>query len=331
MKQRHRFGFLLCGALFVIVTWQCFGSDVIAAVAPPLEVQDGVLYLRHESAELARVGPLDDAASAHPTFAFGNNVRRVAVDVGTNVDPDTFLAFWGSEPDMGFVWVEPVPAYHVESVSFFPVNQEKKKSRPRLFALNAAVGPTRGFTTMHVSEEAGCSSLLMMNRQPTNVSDELDRRCFTKSREARVAVVRGDDIAALIPTDITWAYLGVDAQGFDLHVLSSFAGHIHRVSTIMVECQDLPLGDARFLTRGSFSCAEIIACLATLSPEHQLVHPLTGKPQNYCAYNSPRVEEFNCVFHRPDRPFWATPPPILTIHPGRSIEHPVRNEFRCPI
>ena len=98
---------------------------------------------------------------------------------------------------------------------------------------------------------------------------------------------------------------------------------------IMLECQDLPHGHGMFLTKGSYSCAEVRHCIESQLP-HRMVAGATGQIEDTCTINNPS-EERNCMFRRMDRPYFRLDKlPYLVKRDKYKLRYGVRDNLVCP-
>jgi hypothetical protein len=323
----------------------------------PWTLRSGTLFVHrkpHLSIEpsLMRVSAVKpDSVTGKPVFSFGPGITRVALDIGTHADPDTQSDWW-SESDLGMIWFEPIVTLHTHPMHLAETRAVQGIDRNRVVGIPAAVAPKPGHMAIFLSAVSGCTSLLEMNdqalRDPSVMKGSFvgsdssfpdwstAKSGFTgciekvKGRANRevVPVIRGDDVVNMIPKELEVTFLATDAQGFDLHVVSSFGNTLDRIDLIVVECQDLPEGHGMFLTRGAFSCADIRACMKQYSPNHEMVAAANGEPANSCTINNPSHER-NCLFRKKGRPFFRKTPKLLT-RKGYDIAHPTRAELKCP-
>jgi hypothetical protein len=325
-------------------------------VCAPLVMKHGELFVQRSpnattEPELMRVSHMTPAAGgAGPYFAFPPTVKRVIVDIGTNSDPDSDDDY-GDIPDIGMVWFEPQVTLQTHPLHLERARRSISLSTNRIAAFPAAVAPDNGHMMMHLSLTSGCSSLLPMNDVALSKPEVVGKNAFTGSDKAfknyadakpgftncisknqrenkrHIPVVRGEAALKFIDPKLDIFFLTIDAQGFDLNVAASMGAEMARIDHVMLECQDLPEGHGLFLTKGSFSCADMVHCMQANLP-HRLVAASTGEPANTCTTNSP-IRERNCMFRRMDRPKLFKNPKIVD-RPVFELEHPKRDNLVCP-
>mgnify|MGYP001580816815 CR=1 FL=1 len=283
---------------------------------------------------------------------FPPHIRHVVFDVGTNAEPDSKTDFWNNQ-SIGFLWFEPQMTIATHTPHLDDVVRVTGLTQQRAFMFAMAVAPQNMWMKMHSSQVSGCNSLLPMNSKARADPKVMEGSfvgsdaafpdwrtakdgflpCIETARPAEtIPVVRGEDVLKLIPPWIRVIYMSVDAQGFDLQVLTSVS--IERLKTVdilLLECQDLPEGHGMFLTHGSFSCSEIRQCVEEALP-HRMADPRTGEPTDKCPINNPSHER-NCVFRLPDRPYFhggVDALPYLLKRPAYQIKHPPRKVLKCP-
>ena len=291
------------------------------------------------------------APFAHPYFAFHEDVRHVIIDIGTNIDPDSVTDFWQNK-SVGMLWIEAIKTIHTHAAHLPKTRETQMLTRQRVMGLPLAVGPTFNYTEIHLSATPGCTSMLPMNdhalKDPTVMKDSFQggdatfpnwktakigfERCIKKKDGVPpeiVPVVPGEPLSRLIPPWISVPLLAVDAQGFDLQVMSSFGKtELTRADHLQLECQDLPEGHPMFLTHGAFSCADVRHCVESQLP-HRMVDPSTMELSDACAINNPSHER-NCLFRRMERPRLADPLPYLLRRTRYKLKYAKRKTLECP-
>ena len=256
------------------------------------------------------------------------------IEVGTNDQPE-FTPPVTLNPNVTLVAFEPQPPIFAAMLGKYP-----RRARDRLMAIPAAVTPKEMLVPLHVSEVAGCSSLMSMNSEASNFASrqikknkQLRKAYRTQMRTIEYCAKSGSTIMvpsfplhqliARIPTDVEISMLMTDAQGFDIHVAATIGiENARRIPVLIVECQDLgPHDGPLWLVRGAPNCAELKSCIEKAFP-HRL---------DVCWDNAPRVREFNCLFRNPDLPPFQLPLGMKAIGGSRPIVNKPRKDFECPV
>ena len=303
----------------------------------PMFVRDDQLFLQAtENASTPwHVGPIR-RDEEHVYFNFYSAIRSVVIDVGTNRKPDSKRFFWKNDT-IGLLWFDPS-----RSVLKVPLRKIRFRSQDtaRVMPFAAAIAPNDGTMTLHVAHLGGCSSLLPLSdtaqRNAKLVgegdTEKLHKSCTSESKTEIVPAVSGQSVMALIHPGLEVPLLAIDAQGFDLMVLSSFGLSAARANVILLECQDLPAGHPLFLTVGAASCADIKHCIESTLP-HRMIDGPSGNPAHACQVNNPTTSERNCAFRRMDRNYWwgGTWRPKVFGLPFVPLKGNVSKGFTCPV
>lgn len=182
---------------------------------------------------------------------FSPQVKTVIIDVGAREsDYLTLLERNPNDHSMAVILVDPLRD------SMLPLQQRAGKfssrgkerwmlpAMQRVFTLPAALGLHEGTMDFNVSPGPSCGSLLRTAKSNSFW-------CAETSRRQRVLVYTLKDLLDLIPPSIQDIHVKVDAEGADLLVLQGAGDAVQRVSTVIIECQDLPAGDPGLFREGS--------------------------------------------------------------------------------
>jgi FkbM family methyltransferase len=123
--------------------------------------------------------------------------------------------------------------YHFQEHSPFPREDLNAKYTDRVFTIKAALGEEEGVVDFNEGAGPACSSLL----EKSNTSNFW---CINTRRKIRVNKFTLESFLQLLPPRIKSIHLKVDAEGADHLVLRGAGDAIHRLTTIAIECQDLP-------------------------------------------------------------------------------------------
>ena len=206
------------------------------------------------------------------------------MEIGTNVSPDFWNVVLDHEGKQFLVGMEPVTFKEVYYLcEHFHKNHNIQNGR-RCAVMPFAVGPVPGWQNISVAGAKECSSLLKVARLNEGA-------CSITANLKAVPVIPIDVLLKyLIAPQFPIRVLAIDAQGFDLHVVSSMRlpDSRRRVANLMLECQDLPLGSPWFLTHGASSCGQAIACIKQHWPEFQFdgCWPNMGPKEVNCGWSN---------------------------------------------
>jgi FkbM family methyltransferase len=269
------------------------------------------------------------SALSNHKLAFPDTVKRVFVEVGTNDEPELGPLLLNHRDAM-LIGFEPQPEVFKAMIAKFPWKK-------RIVTIPAAVTPTRGFTNMFISEHKGCSSMLNMNTKARDFADKHGKKAVKKSGVIQLRTIKycasttGSiavpsfpllDVLGRIPDNVIIDLVMIDAQGFDIFVVSTIGRNVaNRTRFIVLECQDLTPGHTLFLVEGAPSCDQQRRCVEAALP-HRLDH---------CWDNSPKVREYNCLYRLPDVPITEMPKGIKWVSQPREIAYPESKPFHCPI
>jgi FkbM family methyltransferase len=269
------------------------------------------------------------------TFRIPDGITSILVEVGSNNQPE-LTQLLKDDPHAFLIAFEPQPLVFAE----LSANVGQLKTN-RVMIIPAAIAPEHTFLTMYVSKIPGCSSLRAMNEAASRFANKnikvapkkslktkLRTVAFCASADSQIKVPTFplSSILSLIPPNLPIGFMMVDAQGFDLSVVSTIG--VRRASSIhqlVVECQDLrgDKGDSvLFLVQGAPTCAEVRDCIERHFP-HRLSH---------CYINAEKVRELNCVFMHPDVPARERKPiPQMMVAGGSmNVTYTARLSARCP-
>ena len=281
------------------------------------------------------VGPLR-TVEQQSYLNFQSSISSVVIDIGTYYVPDSKVDFWFNQ-SVGFLWFDPT-----RNVIKTPLRaiDHRLQNQSRVMPFAAVVAPHAGTMILHVAKLAGCTSLLPLSNAAQKTAGmvgqghikKIHRLCTSQSKTEIVPAVSGQSVMALIHPSLEVPLLSIDAQGFDLMVLSSFGLSAARANVILLECQDLPAGHPLFLTVGAASCADIKHCIESTLP-HRMIDGPSGNPAHACQVNNPTTSERNCAFRRMDRNYWwgGTWRPKVFGLPFVPLKGNVSKGFTCPI
>ena len=187
-------------------------------------------------------------------ISFPDAVETVAIDIGARESDYLDALERTVDERVALILFDPLP------ISFLPLQQRAAKysltgatrttldakRKDRVFALHAAVGETEGTAQFHVADGPSCGSLLAATDKGAEA-----QKCARSSEKRTVMVFTLKDILDMLPDNLKSIHLKVDAEGADLSVLKGASSSIKRVSSVIIECQDLPPDDSRILRSGS--------------------------------------------------------------------------------
>ena len=234
-------------------------------------------------------------------FDIPAQVTSVIIEVGSNVNGE-FLAISRARPNTFYVAVEPLTAERtLNGCGGFT---------SLCTVLAGAVSNRRGWTTLRVAAATECSSILGGGTG-----------CGAHVKSLVVPLLTADDIVDMIPRDLPVELMAFDCQGTDFYAASSLRRNRHRVANVILECQDLPLGDKLHIYASDKmkNCGQSLACIQDNWPDWTY---------GGCSANMDHVREWNCHFHNSKHPLMN---PKMR-HPSnpqmiRSIDH----NMTCPL
>ena len=167
------------------------------------------LWLRHASGSPTKVFAVN--AAGHMDLL--SSVENAIIDIGTNHKP-SFLKLASRKPGFLYIAIEPQPG---------PFKRMEHLVRGTLNAMgpfltiNAAVGPSEGFTTFNVSPIDFCSSLLAENSDGNQLDGRKKGQCFDSSKKITITVVSLDTLISYLPPRVQIYFVAIDAQGYDYY------------------------------------------------------------------------------------------------------------------
>ncbi|CAB9525033.1 expressed unknown protein [Seminavis robusta] len=205
------------------------------------------------------------------TIQFPPDVTSVIIDIGARQsDYLGTLEVSPEESSIALILIDPLPESIVplqHRAAYYAIqNSPGKKRTPedpldaqkrdRVFAIHAAMGPNEGTAEFQKAVAGSCGSLL-----PNTKTGVQAQSCIGTTGTMTVMVFPLKDLLDLIPTTtIKSIHLKVDAEGADLQVLKSAGDSLKKVSSVVIECQDLEPNDKRILRQG--------ACLLSQAKEY---------------------------------------------------------------
>lgn len=159
----------------------------------------------------------------------------IVLDVGANVGQFA-MALRSAGYAQQIISFEPLSAAHAQLV------RNSKRDRNWKVGPQVALGDSEGELTIHVSKNLVSSSALRM--LDTHISAAPDS-AYIENERVRVCTL--DSIAPPYLSTSMAAFLKIDTQGYEQHVLNGAAESLERIKGIQLELSLVPLYDGQLL------------------------------------------------------------------------------------
>ncbi|CAB9521421.1 expressed unknown protein [Seminavis robusta] len=208
---------------------------------------------------------------------FPPTVTTILIDVGAK-EPAYFLDMVTRmrDPTVGLIMFDPlydgyVPIarraldytmQHSDPLADYIASPDTTK---RVFAIQAAIGPTEGQVEFQLSESAYCGTI-----KQGKVFEDTATGCKKGIGSVRAQVFTLHDVLALIPqNNTTTIHIKIDAEGVDNDILfASAKAFSARVETVVVEKNTDPRDKAGFLCQHAGLCNQASSCCNTIFWRH---------------------------------------------------------------